>query len=67
MENNNLKRNVIRLITEPLVTQKEYRKTIEVLYEVYDHYSKYGTDEDKLKVASYANVIRDLKNFLKTN
>lgn len=61
------KQNLLRLITEPVVTQKEYRKTIEVLYEMYNHYSKYGTDEDKLKVASYANVIRDLNKYIKKN
>ena len=62
---NHKRQNVLRLITEPLVTQKEYRKTIEVLNEVFDHYSNYGTDEDKLKLSSYANVIKDLKTYIK--
>ena len=62
---NNLKENVIRLITEPLVTQKEYRKTVEVLNEVLDHYSNYGTESDKLKLSSYKNVIKDLKTYIK--
>ena len=63
--NNKKKENVLRLITEPIVTQKEYRNTIEVLKEVFDHYDKYGSEEDKIKLLSYSNVIRDLKKFLK--
>ena len=63
--NNKKKENVLRLLTEPIVTQKEYRNTIEVLKEVFDHYDKHGSEEDKIKLLSYSNVIRDLKRFLK--
>lgn len=60
--------NIIRrLVTEPIVTQKEYRNTIEILEEVRECYFK-SSDKNKIDLASkYTDVINDLKKYVKHN
>ena len=51
--------NIKKLITQPIVTKKEYRKTIEVAKEIRDHIMNYENNDGLLKC--YDIVIKDLE------
>ena len=56
----NYQRHLIKeLITKPIVTKKEYRNTIEVAKEVYDHIV--NNEKDYVLASYYNYVIKDLE------
>ena len=50
----------LRNMVQPIVTKKEYRKTIEVAKEIRDHIMNYENNDGLLKC--YDIVIKDLEN-----
>lgn len=51
--------NIKKLITQPIVTKKEYRNTIEIAKEVYDHIV--NNEKDYVLASYYNYVIKDLE------
>lgn len=51
--------NIKKLITQPIVTKKEYRNTIEIAKEVYNHIV--NNEKDYVLASYYNYVIKDLE------